>query len=411
MFKPFSLFVGLRYTRARRSSHFVSFISLVSILGLTLGVAVLITVLSVMNGFDRELRARILGMVPQATVLAYEPISQWPALIRQVQKHPQVQAAAPFTQLQGMLTHEGSVAGAMITGIEPEYEKRVSIIHQHMQSGSIDALRDGEYGIVLGAALADNLGLRLGDKVTVVLPEATLSPAGVMPRFKRFTIVGVFKVGADVDSMLAYVHLGDAGRLERTPGKAQGVRLKLQDLFQSRAVLTELVSSLPPFFYGTDWTQTHGNLFSAIKMEKAMMALLLFFIVAVAAFNIVSSLVMVVNDKTSDIAILRTMGASPRTIMRIFMVQGALVGVVGTCVGLGLGILLSLTITDMASAIERLFNVHLFDAYFVNFLPSELLWSDVLMVASVAFLISFVATLYPARRAARVQPAEALRYD
>jgi len=411
MFKPIPLFIGLRYTRAKRRNHFISFISLTSILGLMLGVAVLITVLSVMNGFDRELKNRILGMVPHATLNSYEPFRNWQKVAEIAHRSPEVEAVAPFNQLQGMLTAGGLVSGAMVTGIDPEAEKKVSIIQHHLQAGRLDDLRAGEFGIILGAGLAANLGVAAGDKITLVLPEASLSPAGVIPRFKRFTVVGIFKVGADIDSMIAYVHLHDAGRLLRIGERVQGVRLKLYDLFASREVSGAVLQKLPEFFYASDWTQTHGNLFNAIKMEKAMMAILLLFIVAVAAFNIVSSLVMVVTDKKADIAILRTLGASPGTIMQIFMVQGTVVGVVGTLSGVALGVLLSLTISDIASGIEKLFNISLFDAYFVNYLPSSLELSDVLWVSAIAFALSFAATLYPARRAARVQPAEALRYE
>lgn len=413
MFKPLSLFVGLRYTRAKRRNHFISFISLTSVLGLTLGVAVLITVLSVMNGFDHELRTRILGMVPQATINSYEPFTNWRRLADTIrQKSPDVVAVAPFNQLQGMLTANGEVSGAMISGIEPAEEAKVSIVQDHMTAGTLDLLRPGEFGIILGAGLAANLGVVPGDKVTLVLPEASLSPAGVIPRFKRFTVVGVFKVGAEIDSMIAYVNISDAARLLSIgDDKVQGVRLKLNDLFKAPEVTWNLLQDLPPAFYGGNWTQTQGNLFSAIKMEKAMMTLLLLLIVAVAAFNIVSSLVMVVTDKKADIAILRTLGASPNTIMKIFMVQGTIVGLVGTVGGTALGILLALTISDIANAIERVFGVNLFEAYFVNYLPSELQLGDVVMVVLVAFGMSFFATIYPARKAARIQPAEALRYE
>lgn len=412
MFKPVSLLIGLRYTRAKRRDHFISFISLTSILGLTLGVAVLITVLSVMNGFDRELKSRILGMIPHATLSSREPIPDWKNLAEFAKRNPQVLAVAPVTQLQGMLTANGQVTGAMITGIEPEYERQVSIIAGHMlKGGRLESLRSGEYGIVLGAALAGNLNVETGDKVTLVLPEASLTPAGVIPRFKRMTVVGIFQVGADVDGLLAYVHVADAGRLLRIGDSVQGVRLKLQDLFEAQTVSREMLYELPDNFYAMDWTQTHGNLFSAIQMEKAMMGLLLMLIVAVAAFNIVSSLVMVVTDKKADIAILRTLGASPQTITRIFMVQGAVVGLVGTVSGVLLGVALSLSITDAMSWFERISGQSFFDAYFVNYLPSELDWGDVLWVSLTAGLMSFLATIYPARKAARVQPAEALRYE
>ncbi|MDO8417652.1 MAG: lipoprotein-releasing ABC transporter permease subunit [Agitococcus sp.] len=411
MFKPVSLLIGLRYTRAKRRNHFISFISLTSIIGLMLGVAVLITVLSVMNGFDRELKNRILGMIPHATISSREPFHDWHKLADFAKKNPQVIAVAPFTQLQGMLTANGQVAGALISGIDPVYEKQVSIVNENMGSAKLDDLTADGFGIVLGDALANGLGVTAGDKVTLVLPEASLSPAGVIPRFKRFTVVGVFKVGADVDGLLAYVHIRDAGKMLRIGDNVQGVRLKLDDLFQAREVGDALVQDLPDFFEAHNWTETHGNLFSAIQMEKAMMALLLLLIVAVAAFNIVSSLVMVVTDKKADIAILRTLGASPQTITRIFMVQGAVIGLVGTVGGVLLGITIALNISDFMTWVEQITGLDLFAAYFVNYLPSELSWIDVLWVSMTSGLMSFFATIYPARRAAQVQPAEALRYE
>lgn len=411
MFKPISLFVGLRYTRARRSNHFISFIALVSIIGLTLGVAVLITVLSVMNGFDRELKNRILGMIPQATVASTEILPKWQPLVEMANKQQHVIGAAPYTQLQGMLTAQGQVAGILVNGIEPRFEKNVSIIQDYMSAGSLDHLKDGEFGIVIGKGMADGLGLHLNDKVTLVLPEASPSPAGVVPRFKRFTVVGIFSIGADVDSMIGYIALNDAARLLRLPDGAQGVRLKLDDIFAAPQVTNKLLNQLPPNYYASDWTQTHGNLFSAIQMEKAMVSLLLFLIVLVAAFNIVSSLVMVVTDKKADIAILRTLGASPSTITKIFMVQGIIIGAVGTIAGAILGIIFALSISNILGWINNTFGLHLFDAYFINYLPSYLRMQDVLTVVGISLLLSFLATIYPAQRAAKVQPAEALRYE
>ncbi|MBQ0713916.1 MAG: lipoprotein-releasing ABC transporter permease subunit [Paraperlucidibaca sp.] len=411
MYKPLSVFIGLRYTRARRRDQFISFMSLSSMIGLMLGVAVLITVLSVMNGFDRELKQRILGMVSQSTIHATEPVQNWRKLVQIAEASPGVTAAAPMSQVQGMLTANGQVNGAVITGIAPEFEAKVSILPDFMTQGQMSDLTDGSYGIVLGQQLADVLGVRMGDSVTLVLPEATLSAAGVIPRFKRFNVVGVFKVGAEVDGILAYVHYADAGRLLRIGDRVQGLRLKVDDLFAVRATNERLLATLPPYFYASDWTQTQGSLFNAIKMEKAMMSLLLLLIVAVAAFNIVSSLVMVVNDKKSDIAILRTLGATPGMIQRIFLVQGTAVGLGGTIAGVGLGILLSLTVSDIAAGYERLMNVRLFDAYFVNYLPTQLDWFDVTWVGLTAFILSFLATIYPARQAGRIQPAEALRHE
>lgn len=411
MFKPISLYIGLRYTRARRSNHFISFIALVSMIGLTLGVAVLITVLSVMNGFDRELKNRVLGMVPQATISSNLILTDWPQLAKKIEGHPHVTGVAPFTQLQGMLTAQGQVAGIMVSGIEPSYEKKVSIIQNHMVAGSIDSLKKGEYGIVLGKQMTDALGLGLNDSVTLVLPEATPSPAGVVPRFKRFKIVGIFSIGAEVDSMMGYIALNDASTLLRLPDGAQGIRLKLDNIFAAPQVADDIVKTLPSNFYASNWTYTHGNLFSAIQMEKAMVSLLLFLIVLVAAFNIVSSLVMVVTDKKSDIAILRTLGASPATITKIFMVQGTVIGVIGTVAGAILGVVFASSVSNIIDWFNTALGLHLFDAYFINYLPSYLRWQDVALIVSVSLLLSFLATIYPALRAAKIQPAEALRYE
>ncbi len=411
MFKPISLYIGLRYTRARRSNHFISFIALVSMIGLTLGVAVLITVLSVMNGFDRELKNRVLGMVPQATVSSNQILTDWPELAKKVEQHEHVVGAAPFTQLQGMLTAQGQVSGIMVTGIEPEYEKKVSIIQNHMVAGRLEDLKKGEFGIVLGKQMTDALGLGVGDNITLVLPEATPSPAGVVPRFKRFKIVGIFSIGAEVDSMMGYIALYDASTLLRLPDGAQGVRMKLDDIFAAPTVANEIVSDLPSNFYASDWTYTHGNLFSAIQMEKAMVSLLLFLIVLVAAFNIVSSLVMVVTDKKADIAILRTLGASPSTITKIFMVQGTVIGVIGTVAGAVLGVVFATSISGLIGWLNTTLGLNLFDAYFINYLPSYLRWQDVAVIVSLSLLLSFLATIYPALRASKIQPAEALRYE
>lgn len=411
MFRPLALFLGLRYTRAERSNRFISFISLISMIGLTLGVAVLITVLSVMNGFDRELKTRILGMVPQATVTATEVIPNWQSLSQEIQKNPKVEAVAPFIQLQGMLTANGQVAGIMVTGIEPTYEKKVSIIHQHMEQGSIDSLQAGQFNIVLGQQMANSLGVTVGDKVTLVLPEASPSPAGVIPRFKRFTVSGVFDISPEVNNIMAFIPMNDAAKLLRLPDGAVGLRMKLNDLFVAPQVSHQAASLAPTMLQPNDWTQTHGNLFGAIKMEKAMIGLLLFFIVIVAAFNIVSSLIMLVTDKKADIAILKTFGASPRLITQVFMVQGMIIGIIGTLAGTFFGVVLALSISRVVDFVNTAFKLHLFDAYFVNYLPSQLEWTDVLIITSASFLISFLMTIYPARRAANIQPAQTLRYE
>ena len=413
MFKPFSLYVGLRYTAAKRNNNFISFISLVSMLGLMLGVAALIVVLSVMNGFDRELRDRILGMVPHATITGYSAtIDNWQQLAATVSQDPRVIASAPFIKSQGMLTHAGQVKPAFVQGVDPEAEKSVSIVTQHINAGSWGDLVPGKFNIVLGDILAQHLGLNIGDKVTLVLPEASVSIAGVTPRLKRFTLVGTFSVGAELDSSLGYIHISDAARLKRMKG-VEGIRLTFEDLFDARVAVREIAVKLDGVYQISDRTRTQGNLFQAIQMEKRMVGLLLFLIVFVAAFNIVSTLVMVVTDKKSDIAILRTLGASQGLIMRIFMVQGIVIGSLGTFLGTLLGVVLALTISDVVDFFERLFGVQILspDVYFISNLPSQLIWDDVFVIVLVALSISFFATLYPAYKASKTEPAEALRYE
>ena len=414
MFRPLSLYIGLRYTAAKRRNHFISFISLTSMIGLMLGVAVLIIVLSVMNGFDRELKQRILGMVPHATIQgANGPLEDWRRVDALVQEHPRVEAAAPFIRGQGMVTGGGNVRGVMLNGVLPEEEASVSIIEDHFVQGSLDDLKSGEFGIIIGQLMANSLRLGVGDRLTVVLPEASVTPAGVLPRLKRFTVKGIFSVGAELDGRYALVHMDDAARLMRTGGRAEGIRLLVDDLFAAPAVAREVARTLDGRYYVSDWTRTHGNLFQAIRMEKTMIGLLLMFIVAVAAFNIVSTLVMVVTDKTADIAILRTMGATPGKVMRIFIVQGAVIGVFGTLVGTTLGILGAWYVSDIISWVEGLLG-HKFlsaDVYFISYLPSQLQWNDVFIISGAGLVMSLLATIYPAWRASRVEPAEALRYE
>lgn len=413
MFKPLSLSIGLRYTAAKRRNHFISFISLTSMIGLMLGVAVLIIVLSVMNGFDRELKQRILGMVPHAIIEGSGPLDDWETIDAKVETHPRVLAAAPFIQGQGMVTGGGEVRGVLLNGVLPDQERSVSIIENHMQQGSLDDLKSGEFGIIIGQIMASSLRLQLGDKITVVLPEASVTPAGVLPRLKRFTIKGVFSVGAELDGNYTLIHMDDAAKLMRTDGKAQGVRLLVDDLFAAPRVAEQAARLLSGRYYISDWTRTHGNLFQAIRMEKTMIGLLLMFIVAVAAFNIVSTLVMVVTDKTADIAILRTMGATPGRILRIFIVQGAVIGIFGTLVGTALGVLGAINISAFISWLESALG-HQFlsaDVYFISYLPSQLLWKDVLIISGSGLAMSLLATIYPAWRASRIDPADALRYE
>lgn len=415
MFRPLSVYIGARYTRAKRRSLFVSFISLTSMIGLALGVLVMIVVLSVMNGFDHEMRTRVLGMVPHATIESPVPVNDWQQLGERLSQHPQVVAVAPFIQMQGLLTHEGKVSKILINAVDPQIEPQVSIIDRFFREGELAALAPGEFGIVIGDKAAQKLGVGVGDKLTFVAPEVTVTPAGMFPRMKRFTVVGIFHVGAgEIDGYVALANIADLARLHRwKPDQVQGLRLRFADLFQAPRIAWELAGQLDGDFYSRDWTRTHGNLYQAIRMEKAMIGLLLLLIVAVAAFNIISTLVMVVTDKRGDIAILRTLGATPRQIMTIFMVQGTVIGVVGTVVGGALGILAALNISSWIAALERLIG-HKFlsaDVYFIDYLPSRLMAADVVQVCVAALLLSFLATLYPAWRAARTQPAEALRYE
>ncbi|MDG9929420.1 MULTISPECIES: lipoprotein-releasing ABC transporter permease subunit [unclassified Pseudomonas] len=418
MFRPLPFFIGLRYTRARRRSLFVSFISLTSIIGLALGVLVMIVVLSVMNGFDREMRDRVLGMVPHATLDSTTPIQDWRTIGEGLLRHPQVAAIAPFTQMQGLLTHNGQVQKVLVNAIDPAEEGKVSIIGDYFlkDQGTLDSLEAGGFGILIGDLAANKLGLKLGDKVTFVAPEVAVTPAGMFPRMKRFTVVGIFHVGAgEIDGHVVMTHVEDAGRLLRLKaGEVQGIRLKLHDLFQAPQVAWELAGLLrEQDFYARDWTRTHGNLYQAIRMEKTMIGLLLLLIVAVAAFNIISTLVMVVTDKKADIAILRTLGATPRQIMLTFMVQGSVIGVVGTLAGGVLGVLAALNVSDAIKGLERLLGIQFLNSevYFIDYLPSQVQVQDVALVCGAALVLSFLATLYPAWRAARTQPAEALRYE
>ncbi|WP_257294311.1 lipoprotein-releasing ABC transporter permease subunit [Endozoicomonas sp. YOMI1] len=414
MFRPLPFFIGLRYTRAKRRNHFISFISGTSMVGLTLGVSVLIIVLSVMNGFDRELKQRVLGMVPHATITAAGGgIEDWQALVNTIPDKEGIEAAAPFVDAQGMLTNGDLVRGTLVYGIDPGYERKVSIIADHMKQGALEDLQPGEFGILLGEILASYLGVSVGDKVTMILPEANVNLAGVLPRLKRFTVVGTFSVGADVDGNLAYAHREDLARFLRVPEGVTGIRLKMTDLFAAPKLAWDVAITLPGRYYVQDWTRTHGRLFQAIQMEKTMVGLLLTLIVAVAAFNIVSTLVMVVTDKQGDIAILRTFGATPKMIMGIFMVQGSLIGVIGTLLGVALGIAGALNVSEIVGALEKLLGIHFLspDVYFISYLPSELVWQDVAVISVSGLLMSFLATLYPAWRASRTQPAEALRYE
>ena len=413
LYSRIPLWIGLRYMAAKRRNHFISFISASSMIGMTLGVAILILVLSVMNGFDRELRTRILGMVPHGVIYQAGGVQNWQALVQEIERFPGVEGAAPLVSLQGMFANNGRVHGVMVSGIDPLKEAQVSILPNHLKQGALDDLHAGEFGVILGELLARQLRARVGDKITLMLPEATFSPAGVLPRVRRLEVKGIFSVGAELDISTAVIHLEDAVKLGRIQGQAESIRVKFENLFDAPSKVWDIINVLEGDFRGSDWTRSQGNLFQAIKMEKMMIALLLMMLVAIAAFNIISTLVMAVTDKQADIAILRTMGAKPSTIMAIFMVQGCAIGVVGIMLGTALGVLGALTISDVIAWLEQVLGIQFLraDVYFISYFPSELKWSDVSMIVSVAFGLSFLATLYPSWRASKVQPAEALRYE
>jgi lipoprotein-releasing system permease protein len=417
MFRPLELFIGLRYTRAKRHNHFISFISLISMLGIALGITALITVLSVMNGAVKEVRERILGMTSHATISAYEGrLDNWPVVREVAQQNPQVQGGAPFVQAEGMLANGSLVSGAIVQGVLPSEEPNVSEIDDKVVSGDLGDLEPGEFRIILGKTLANMLDLQRGDKVTVVTPQAFVTPAGILPRLKRFQVAGIFDSGMyEYDRGLALIHLKDGAKLFRLGEEnVSGVRLKLADMFQAPRVAREIARQLPAGSYLVrDWTQEHANYFRAVQIEKMAMFIILTLIVAVAAFNIVSTLVMVVTDKRSDIAILRTLGSSPASIMGIFMVQGVTIGVVGTVIGLIGGISLATNLDIVVPFIENLLGIKFLspEVYLISDVPSQLIWSDVIAIAGVAFGLAILATFYPAWRASRTQPAEALRYE
>lgn len=414
MFRPLSIFIGARYTRAKRRNHFISFISMTSMIGLSLGVLAMIVVLSVMNGFQREMSARILGMVPHAAVLGAQPLDNWQAVADAALKNPEVLAAAPLTEMEGMLSYKGAMQPIQISGIDPAQEGKVSIVADHIVQGRLDDLKPGEFGVVVGEMTARRFGLRVGDTLTLIVPEVSIAPGGITPRMQRLNVVGVFKVGAELDGSMGLIHMADAASMQRwAPNQVQGVRLKVKDLYAAPQVSRAIVGELGEQYRADDWTHTQGSLFSAMKMEKTMIGLLLMMIIAVAAFNIIATLIMVVNDKGADIAILRTIGATPAQIMGTFMVQGSLIGVVGTLIGGVLGVIAALNVSQIVGWLERVSGQHIFtsDVYFISTLPSELQWGDVALICTAGLVMSFLATLYPAWRASQVEPAYALRYE
>lgn len=411
----FETLIALRYVRAKRQESFISFISLVSVIGIALGVAALIIVLSVMNGFQKEIRTKMLGVASHLEASGVNgQLADWGSVQKALAGDPRVVATAPFVNAQGLLSSAGSVRGALIRGIDPAQEPGVVDVGEHMVVGKLTDLKPGGFGIVMGVEMARALGVGVGDKVNLITPEGQFTPAGMLPRLKTFTVAGLFKVGMfEYDSGFAMIDLSDAQRLFRLGGNVSGVRVKLTELMQAPQVKHDLYARVPDNVVLTDWTDMNASYFRAVQIEKRMMTIILTLIVAVAAFNLVSTLVMVVTDKRADIAILRTLGASPGSIMRIFMLQGALSGVIGTVSGVAGGVLIALNLDRIVPVIEAMLGTKLLssDVYMIDHLPSDVQFADVSTIAIIALLLAFFATLYPSWRAARMQPAEALRYE
>ena len=415
MFRPLVLYIGLRYMRGRQRTQFISFITLTSVLGIALGVSALITVLSVMNGFESELRERILGMTSHTTVTGrMNRLSDWQTVQQKLVNEAHILGSAPFVDGQVMISSGQRVSGTLVRGVYPEYESGVSTIAEKMITGSLDLLTAGEYGLVLGVELAGYLGVSVGDRVTVISPQLNTTPAGILPRLRRFTVVGFFKVGMyEYDRNMAVMHLADAAKLFRLAGSVSGLRLKLDDLFKAPVIARTLADKFYGQYRVSDWTQSHSNFFRAIQTEKRVMFIILLLIVAVAAFNIVSTLVMVVTDKRGEIAILRTQGLTPKSVMGIFIILGSMIGLIGTGLGIIGGLALALNIETIVPAIERFLGVQFLaaDVYYISDLPSKLIWSDVWVISIMSFSLTLLATLYPAWQASRVNPAEVLRYE
>jgi len=415
--------LGLRYFRTggrtTNANRFISVISSISLAGVVLGVAVLLVVLSVMNGFERELRERILNITSHATISGMgASLPDWQPLLGQAQAQADVVAAAPYVEQQAMLLgagdHDAKNSGAMLRGVLPESEARVANVEQHMQAGQFDSLHAGEYGIVLGKELASTLNVKVGDQVIAVVAQGAVTAAGILPRMRRFTVTGIFAVGMyEYDRNYAYIHMQDAQRLFRLGDAVSGIRLKLDDVFHAQQIAVNVARALGGGYYVDDWTRKHANFFRSIALTKSMMFLILLMVIAVAAFNVVATLVMVVKDKQSDIAILRTLGASPRSVLAVFILQGTLIGLLGVCGGVILGTVLSWNLESIIHGLEHLFGTHFMDAklYFMSDLPAYVEWPDVIKIAAVAFGMCCLSTLYPAWRAARTEPAKALRRD
>jgi len=407
------LYIGLRYTSAKRRNGFISFVSLFALGGMALGVFALIVVLSVMNGFDHELKDRLLKVVPHGFLTTSEPLIDWPALSLNIEGSEGLLASAPFVDGKGLLSYGGVVKPIQIQGVEPTFERAISAVDQHMVLGSLDNLHAGQYGVVMGGLIARHMGLTIGDRVSITLPEVSVTPAGVFPRTKRFTLVGVFEVGAQVDQYLTLIHLRDAQKLFRRGDTVDGLHLKFDDIYRAPEAVQELASRLGEHYQAKDWSQTQGSLFQAVKMEKTVVGLMLSIIIVVAAFNVITSLVMMVAEKRSDIAVLRTLGLSRWGIVSIFMVQGISIGLFGIAIGAGFGVVTAVWLPELMMLIETYTGLQVFDpnVYFVSYLPSQWKLGDTVFVCGFSALLSVLATLYPAYRASTIEPADALRYD
>lgn len=415
MILPLELAIGLRHLRAKQRTRFISFISLVSVLGIALGVAALITVLSVMNGFERELRGRILGMASHATIAGFHgPLPDWREAADRALAHPSVIGAAPYVEGQAMLTAGGAVRGVLVRGIEPGVERDVSEVPRYMVAGGLGELEEGAFRIVVGSSLAARLGLELGGWVTAIAPEPATSPVGVVPRHRRFEVAGIFEAGhGQYDSSFVLMHIEDAGRLFRVRDGVTGLRLRLDDVFAAPRLAHEVAADLGGRYWVTDWTRHHREFFRALRIEKTAMFIILTLIVAVAAFNLVSTLVMVVNEKRPEIAILRTLGLAPASVLAIFLIQGTLIGLVGTGLGAAAGVALAGNLEAVVAAIEQLIGQKFLspEIYYLDDVPADVRGSDLVTIVVVAFVMSVVATIYPAWRAANTRPAEALRHE
>jgi lipoprotein-releasing system permease protein len=412
MYKPYPLFIGLRYTGTKKRSQLVSFISMISMLGMVIGVALLIVVLSVMNGFDQEMRSRILGLVPHISIISYDENPDWQAVESITSKHTEVEASAPFFEKSAMILRGSDVEPVLIYGIDPLKEPGVSIITDFVEQSVLEQLSTGSDGLILGKALAERLKVTVGSRINIMVPGNNMQASQNLT-FKQMRLIAIYSTGTELDQSIALLNINTALSLAKGDASGAGLRIKVRNIFEASRIAWELEQNLPYGYSTSDWTRTHGNLYASIQLSKQLVGLMLVTIIAVAAFNVVSALVMIVTDKRADIAILRTTGASSTGIMMIFMVQGTLIGLIGTLLGVVFGVGLSFFITDIVAWVEQAFQFQFLNSniYPIDYLPSDIRFEDVFLVAATALVMSLLATIFPAWRASRVQPAEALRYE